>query len=282
MEDGNISVTADLDYEVKTFYTFHVRCRDNTETSLTDTATVVVVILPINEFVPRVDSTSITVFVFETLLPGTVLVSVLPDDSGIETYQVTDTDEGGSETIQYSLTVDPEQVTPNTELIDLDPDTGTLSLTGSLDVDNTGGSDSVTVTMAVCDMDPSSALCPNVRVRILISPVNDNFPEFGQDVYEKSGPENRSVNSTVDLAIVCTDNDTFTGSLQGIELSNQDQSMWEVDSEGILTLREPLNFEDSQRHEFMIKCLDTGGREDEATVVITVSPVMGELEESIH
>ncbi len=273
MEGGNISVTADLDYEVKTFYTFHVRCRDNTETSLTDTATVVVDILPINEFAPRVDRTSFTVFESESSVPGKVLVSVSPDDSGSETYQVTDTDEGGSETLQYSLTIDPEQVTTNSEHFSLDPVTGALSVTGSLDVDTTGGSDSVTVTMALCDMDPPSELCPNVRVRILISASNDNFPKLGQDMYEKTVPEDLSVNDTVDLGIVCTDDDTGFGSLQGIELSNQSLSMWEVDSEGNVTLREPLDYETSQSHEFMIKCLDTGGREDEATVVINVSPV---------
>ncbi len=280
MDNGNVSVTADLDYEAKTFYTFHVRCRGNTETSLTDTATVVVDIEPINEFVPRLDRTVyvVTVIEFETLVPGTVLVSVLPDDSGIEAYQVIDTDGGGSESLHFSLYVDPERTTPNTEHFSVNSDTGSLTLTGSLDVDTTGGSDSVTVTITVCDTDPNSGLCPNVRVMILISASNDNFPEFGQNMYETTVPEDLSINSTIDLGIVCTDNDTVVGSLQGVELSNQNLSTWGLDSVGNVILREPLDYETSQRHEFMIKCVDTGGQEDEATVVISVSSPQGELE----
>ncbi len=278
VDNGSISVTADLDYEVKTFYTFHVRCRGNTEISLNDTATVVVDIDPINEFVPRLDRISVTVFESETSVPGTVLMSVLPDDSGIEAYQITDTDGGGSESLHFSLYVDPEQITPNTEHFSLNSDTGSLTQTGSLDVDTTGGSDTVTVTITVCDTDPISELCPNIRVRILIGASNDNFPEFGQNMYEITVPEDLSINSTIDLGIVCTDNDTGVGSLQGLELSNQNLSTWGLDSVGNIILREPLDNETSQRHEFVIKCVDTGGQEDEATVVITVSSPQVELE----
>ncbi len=274
---GGILVTADLDYEVQTSYTFCVRCTHDTQTSLTDNATVVVDILPINEFVPEVDPNSINIFtgVDESLAIGTVLVSPA-GGSGLHTYQVTDADVGGDEVLKYDLDVVPAETTPNTQHFSLDPDTGALTLNGSLDVDSihfNGSIDIVIVEISVCDMDLPSVLCPNIRVRIFVIAANDNSPVFEQDTYDETVPEDLPVNSTLDLGIVCTDNDRVTGSLQGIELSNQSLSMWAVNSEGIITLREPLDFETSERHEFTIKCLDTESNEDEATVVINVGPV---------
>ncbi len=271
---GSISVTADLDYEVKTSYTFHVRCRHVTQTSLTDTATVEISILPINEFAPEANPTLIFTSVDESLAVGTVLVSPA-GGQGLYTYELVDLDEGGNEVLKHALTVESD-VTPNTQHLSLDPNTGALTLTGSLDVDSihfNGSNDAIRLSITVCDIEPPSNLCPNIKVRITVNPANDNSPVFEQDTYQETVPEDLPVNSTLDLGIVCTDDDRVTGSLQGIELSNQSLSMWAVNIEGIVTLREPLDFETSERHEFTIKCLDTESNEDESIVVINVGPV---------
>ncbi len=274
---GGILVTADLDYEVQTSYMFCVRCTHDTQSSLTDTATVEISILPINEFAPEADPNLINIFtgVDESLAIGIVMVSPA-GGSGLYTYELVDLDEGGNEVLKHTLSVEPEDVTPNSQHFSLDPNTGALTLTGSLDVDSihfNGSSDVIRLSITVCDMDPPSPICPNIRVGIFVIAANDNLPVFEQDTYEETVPEDLPVNSTLDLGIVCTDDDRVTGSLQGIELSNQNLSMWAINSEGIITLREPLNFETTERHEFTIKCLDTESNEDEATVVINVGPV---------
>ena len=275
---GSLSVTADLDYETNPLYTFHVRCSDIDFPSLTDTATVLIIIDSVNEYHPNVSPQSKQLFVLEDQAVGTVIASSLPDERGIVTYTVTDMDSGphGIDSARYTL---PENSTDNSENapdFSLDFTTGALVLSGSLDVDNLPDAfDTVTLRLTVCDVEPPLQECPNLVVNVLVFSANDNSPQFSANTYEVSVPETTAVNSTLELQLLCTDADRGAGEFEGIELENSTMpSIWDVNiTHGTIILREQLDFEVSDRHEFVVRCFDIGGREDFASVVINVEPV---------
>ena len=273
---GFLSVTADLDYETNPSYTFHVRCSDVDFPSLTDTATVVIIISSVNEYHPTVSPQSANLFLLENQDTGIVIASSFPDTRGEVKYTVTDLDSGphGIESVRYTqINTDNSE---NAQDFSLDFTTGALVLSGSLDVDNLPAAfDTVTLRITVCDVQPPLQECSNLVVNVLVFSANDNSPQFSANSYEVSVPETTPVNSTLDLQLLCTDGDRGAGELEGIELENSTMaSIWDVNiTHGTITLREQLDFEVSDRHEFVVRCFDTGGLEDFASVVINVVPV---------
>ena len=275
---GFLSVTADLNYETNPSYIFHVRCSDVDFPSLTATAAVVIIVESVNEYHPTVSPGSRQLFVLEDQAVGTVIASSLPDERGIVTYTVTDMDSGphGIDSARYTL---PENSTDNSENaqdFSLDFTTGALVLSGSLDVDNLPDAfDTVTLRLTVCDVEPPLQECPNLVMNILVFSANDNSPQFSANTYEVSVPETTAVNSTLELQLLCTDGDRGAGEFKGIELENSTlSSIWDVNiTHGTITLREQLDYEVINRYEFVVRCFDTGGREDFASVVINIEAV---------
>lgn len=266
-ETGAISVTADLDYETMNFHQFHVHCLDIDQPSMTATAAVQVEVSSVNEYLPEIDPSSIQFPVFEDLESGTVIVSVLPDEIGRRTYSVSDDDAWphGVTNARYTILEDSDDI----EQYSLDPITGTLTLTGSLDVDIfQDGSHTSRVRINVCDDPAQFEICENLLVALTVISVNDNYPQFSQNHYEITVPVSLPVDSQIDLGISCTDLDQGTGRFEGIELE-MPSSLWEVDSRaGLLTLKQSLN---TLKSEFMLRCLDTEGIEDTATATVNVN-----------
>ena len=275
---GSLSVTADLDFETNPSYIFHVRCMDIDFPNLTDTATVVIIVESVNEYHPEVNPQNANLFLLENQDTGIVIASSLPDTRGEVTYTVTDMDSGphGIDSVRYTLPENNTDTSENAQDFSLDFTTGALVLSGSLDVDNLPAAfDTVTLRITVCDVQPPLQECPNLVVNVLVFSANDNSPQFSANTYEVSVPETTPVNSTLDLQLVCTDGDRGAGEFEGIELENSTMpSIWDVNiTHGTITLREQLDFEVSDRHEFVVRCFDTGGLEDFASVVINVVPV---------
>ncbi len=272
LKAGAISVTEDLDYEVINFYRFHVHCVESDQPSLNSTATVQIEVGSVNEYLPTISPSFHQLVVFEDLAPGTIIVSVLPDESGLKTYSVADDDAwpNGIGSVRYTVLEDPSGNSENAQQFSLDSvSAGSLKLTGSLDVDSfPGGVDTVRVRITVCDDETRSELCPNLLVTLQVFSVNDNFPEFSQSVYEGTVPVSLPLDSPVDFGISCTDLDQGAGGFQGIELESP-SSIWEVDSgEATVILRQPLH---SLMSVFTLRCFDTDGREDTATVIVNVN-----------
>ncbi len=264
---GAISVTADLDYETTDFYQFHVHCLDSDQPSLTSTATVQVEVSSVNEFFPTVSPPSLHISVHESMAPGTIIASVFPDSSGLETYAVDDEDAWphGVTGVRYTILGSLEDV----EQFSLDRTTGTLVLTGSLDADRfIDGIHTVNIRINVCDDETQALLCQNLLVNLALFSVNDNHPQFSREFYAGTVPVSLSVGSKVDLGISCTDLDQGIGRFEGMELVTP-SSTWEIDSqEGILTLKRSLNTLLSM---LTVRCFDTDDREDLTTVTVNVN-----------
>ena len=279
---GSLSVTADLDYETNPSYTFHVRCSDVDFPSLTDTATVVIIVESVNEYHPEVNPRSIVLTISEDQAVGTIIVSSLPDERGLVTYTVTDMDSGphGIDSVRYTLS-ETEGNSENAQDFSLEFTTGALVLNESLDVDNINIAGSfgtiINLRLTVCDVQPALQDCPNLVVKLLVSFANDNSPQFSRDEYRISIPESAPVNYTT-TEISCADADKNVGAFEAIEFQNSslsESTMWGLDRQnGTLTLKQPLDYETAEKQfEFVLRCLDNDGLEDFARVVIIVEPV---------
>ena len=271
---GALSVTQDLDYDVPPrSYEFNVTCYNDSSPELADTALVIVILEPVNDNIPMLGTFTLTVFINESTPPGTKLVSTQPGAS--RTYSVSDADIGVGNNITFMLS----ESTEYPHFFTLDAVNGTLVLSQTIDIDFTDRTTeiSVLVRITACDTSPPREVCPNLRVQVLITAINEHFPQFSNDSYSASFPET-TPNGTVLVIAECTDGDRpgTTGAFSNIALSNPTQTVADhfmVDSNtGRIVLIQELDYETDQSFNFTVICSDNGGQSTFAQVIINVIP----------
>ena len=269
---GALSVTEDLDYETRIFYSFDVSCISSTDPTVSDTAVVEITIESVNEFLPVITSSSVLFVIFtETQEVGSIIVSRQPGE-GFAQYSVNDGDDGphGNVTFTFDNVNDPtDEMHFNLNFL-----TGELTLRETIDIDSVGvGFKIFGLTITACDSFPPTNFCPNLQITFRIIAGNDNTPQFSQSSYNIQTPESTPLNTTFSV-VECTDADVGEGIIEGINFQNvTDPQMWTLNADGALKLKKPLDFETTQRYEFTLRCIDTGGLQDTATVTVNVLPV---------
>ena len=271
---GRLSVTADLDYETMTSYSFAVTCVNISDPNIRGMGMVRIDILPVNEFNPVIIPSSFgTIRLFENAPVGTTIVSTEP--GGMRQYSVTDRDDGPDGNITFTLSQVSPDNTENARFFDLNFFTGALVLRQRLDVDNVPNAfDQVRLQIVACDVYPPDENCPNLRVNMLVISSNDNSPQFSSDTYVVSYPESTPVGTPI-ITAVCTDSDKGAGEFAGIEIYQPTSELWRLPNatNGTVVLNMRLDYETAQMHEFTLRCYDTGRREDFAAVTVNVLPV---------
>jgi len=275
---GSLSVTADLDYETTTSYSFAVMCANTSDPNITGIGMVRIDILPVNEFPPRLSSNSLQGILLENAAVGTTVAANEPGPSlpgGLIRYTVTDRDDGPDGNITFTLSEGSQDNSENARFFDLDFITGSLVLRQRLDVDNIPNAfDQVALRITACDMYPPGEQCPNLLVGLIVFSSNDNSPQFSAESYDVSYPESIPVGTLI-ITAICTDNDRGAGEFSGIEIYQPTSELWQLPNSlnGTVFLNRSLDYETARTHEFTLRCFDTGGREDFATVTINVLPV---------
>ena len=257
-----------LDYEMVQSYVFNVSCSYISDASTSAIAAVEFSVQPVNEFLPVVRDSSVAVTIREDIPVGTVIAST--STSGIARYTVTDNDAG----LDGELSFFPGSDNPPG--FEINQITGDLTLTQSLDVDNTDeGAARISLTIAVCDGNRPRAECVNQQISAIVVPFNDNPPVFGQDQYEITLLESTPVGTAI-ITVSCTDADRTTGEFQGISVEPINGHVSIPDKKnGTIILSQPLDFESEQSITLSLVCRDSGFpvREDNATLVIFVTAV---------
>ena len=264
---GALSVTADLDFETQTFYSFNISCISATDPNLSDTAAVEITIEPVNEFLPVIIPSSILLGFTETVEVGSIIVS-----QDIRQYSASDGDDGPHGNLTFTFGDDND---PTDEMhFNLNFLTGDLTLRESIDVDSVDGNFVIFgLIIVACDSFPPRTDCPNLQINFFVSADNDNIPQFLQSSYSIHTPESTPLNTTLSV-VECTDADVGIGAFEGIEFQNvTDPQMWTLNTDGALKLNRQLDFETTQRYEFTLRCYDTGGLQDIVPVTVNVLPV---------
>ena len=280
---GELSVTADLDYDSDTipiFYSFTVNC--STSPNHTDTAVVEISVEPVNDNDPALVSTPSSVFVqlIEDAPIGTIIV-VNNVSQGIPGYEIVDEDKGIDGVLTFLLS-------GGDGYFRIEPTTGTVFLQATIDVDtSTTGILTFDMGIIACDLVSSMMpdTCPKVEVKVIGVPTNDHPPVFSQSVYDTFNvtyPEGIPINAPI-AEVHCTDADRHTfGILQGIELWSANTSIQQIvrvdinDStitNATVILNATLDYETMEAFNITLRCFDSGNDEDFATVVVNIEPV---------
>ncbi|XP_051019077.1 protocadherin beta-6-like isoform X1 [Acomys russatus] len=114
-----------------------------------------------------------------------------------------------------------------------------------------------------------------IEIQILVLDMNDNAPEFDQEVYEVQVPENNPIGS---LLITVSARDLDTGSFGEVSyVLFQDEDVnepFEINAKtGEIRLRRPLDFEAFQFHHVDVEATDGGGLTGKCSIVIQVLDV---------
>ena len=276
-DTGSLSATREVDYEQATSYQFVVICEDVNDTSLNDSAMVIITVEPVDEFRPtRIIPTGITLFLNELTPVGTKIASSMASEGAQRTYTVIDGDEGPGNVIIFSLSLMGNNQFL-TALFDLNPNTGTLSLSQPLDLDAMTLTIPITVRIIACDVSPPADECPNLAVTMFVSESNDNPPIFSQEGYNVTVSESFPVNEVI-TTVFCTDADRRVGAFRGFMISDiapdgTPNRTFSIDNSGNITLLQPLDYEFSQWYEVTVLCLDNMGLQDNTTVVVMVTDI---------
>ena len=234
---GHLSIAngTTLDFEVTDTHSLLVACMDTQNASAT--ADLTVRVNPVNEFTPGLSTTTTTV-------PETAYIGFL-----VAILSSIDQDSGLDGEVRYDIA-------DNNNVFALDPMTGRVILSSSLDYESGPRSYNLTVTAA--DLSETFPRTGTALLLVSVEDINDNAPSFGSDMYKQNLSASSSLNSVV-LSINCTDNDD--GQNEGITydiLPNPPSTdLFSIDTNnGMITVSANLANRQVDNATFFITCRD--------------------------
>ncbi len=253
--NGQLRTNASLDYETKSSYSVSITVSDGYNGS--DTITVTITITDVEERLANnapvfTDGSSTTRSVAENTGSGVNIgdaISATDADADTLTYSL-----GGTDSSAFSINSTNGQLQTNASLDYETKSSYSVSITVS---DGYNGSDTITVTITVADVDETPA---------------NNAP-----VFSETSPATRSIaeNTTSDVnigsAVSATDadNDTLTYGLTGT-----DASVFSIDnSNGQLQTSNSLDYETKSSYSVTVTVSDVNGGSDSIVVTINVTDV---------
>ena len=251
---GSFSLTEDLDYETTTAYSFTVGCWDNGTPNLTSSVDVDVVVGSVNEGHPVLISPSIVPVITEGAPAGTEIAM----------YSATDVDDGPDGYITYTLTSEGLQ------FLDVDLTSGVVFVSGPEELDfelldlNSVADTFFRYEFAItaCDRHPPSSECTVKNEVVFVFGVNEDPPEFTEEIYTVSYPENTPAGTTITTAM-CSDNDRGTGRFCGIKFEENVglvvTNTFIIDKDtGEIVSKDILDYETETTYAFEVVCYDSG------------------------
>eukprot|EP00057_Strongylocentrotus_purpuratus_P034310 XP_794702.3 PREDICTED: neural-cadherin [Strongylocentrotus purpuratus] len=247
---GVIRKAGVLDYESQTSYSLDYSVNDGFNT---ETTTVVVNVINVNDVAPQFGESSYSATVLEE------------DDSDIPRVLLTvAATDGDADAVADAVVYDLLGTGAGT-LFTIDPQTGNITLTGVLDREEIPRY----VLSAMATDDNGNGLSSYVDVIIEVEDINDNFPFFPDQEYVGSVDENMPPNTLV-LAVVAEDPDTADNLVYSFPIPN---SNFNIDSgTGEITTAIQLDRERVSEYELEVQVTD-GTNTATTPVIITINDV---------
>ena len=239
---GEITVSSPLDREVSTTLVLTVAARDQGIVPLQDTITIVVILLDINDYAPTFLQESYEATVNENSNLNTSVTRI----------EAVDLDLGPNGTVTYSILSEA-----NSTFI-IDPQTGEIFTNGSLDREEI---DSYSFEVEAVDNPENFTyqLSSVVAVTVLIGDVNDNAPIFEQDSYEVNILDTVRRNTAI-IQLVANDLDAGpNGDVSYLLIPDStDTDAFRIEeTTGIVSVNEPLRYEDRSEYIYTVRALDS-------------------------
>ncbi len=233
---GVISSLVAFDYEAVQAYNFTVIATDAGEPSLSSTASIIINIVDQNDVRPQFTQAIVSVQISEMAALGSPVAQIMATDS--DTTNITYSLLGGNDDRRFSI----------------NPSSGLITLTGMLDFETTNFYNlSVTASDGVI---PSST----ATVTIQITDANDNAPVFSQEIYMETILEDVIPGSFI-LQVFANDSDSGVNGKVAYFLGNSSQdsrSFTISQTNGLISLSLPLDYESQPQYEFTVFAIDDG------------------------
>ena len=242
INEGNLSLSRPLDYEIQVLHEISINVAQ-LGGFLGFNISVIIQVLPVNEFPPQFSSTAIHLIVLESA----------PIASSVGVISASDSDAGSDGVIIYSIT------SQSSDKFTINPNSGEIIVTRSLDYE-TIQSFSLTI-LARDSPSPGSGTqqSATAQVQISIQDENDNRPYFTSYVrYAGVSEHSYSVGDIAVADMECNDRDS--GANQEVTYSivkgNQEGKFRINSTSGEVTLTSNLNYEgnNTQLYNLTIEC----------------------------
>lgn len=255
---GQLSVLRPLDYDsVARNYRLSVRAQDSGSPSRSNSTTVLVRVIDVNDNQPHF---------YMSLYHESVLENV-PVGYTIMQVQAYDIDDGlnGAQGLIYTL-IDTPQNLP----MEINHATGLLTTVIELDRER-----QARYTFKVEARDQGEPVrSATATIEVGVRDVNDNAPIFTPKVYDEMVSEEAMPGSPV-VTVTAVDADEDENARVTYTISSGNiRGAFNIISQmgqGLITVGRVLNYKDQSRYILTITAMDTGGLEDEATVIVNVS-----------
>ena len=193
-----------------------------------------------------------------------VIVEVREDHdvtSPIYRATATDQDHDANADVTYSLSLNPQN------LFDIDPATGEVRLTSSLDYEATR---SHLLTIVASD-GGASPLTAQLEMQVRVADVNDNAPRFASDAVTFSVSESVGLNHVLASVRATDDDATLNARISYSMTSPDDADVFGVFADdGSIYNKVRLDREARERYDFTIVATDAGSPARSASVLVTV------------
>ena len=279
-QSGIVSAIEKIDYEVTTFYQLRFACIDSLNQQLRDETLVSIEVLPVNEYIPRVDVQSFFCEISELTPPGTLIGSTSQNSGAFAVYQATDPDRGLDHgEIMYRFSRNNRDLEFVNMHFNLDNETGDLTINAPFEYNSCNGSAIniglrlVTVRITVCDRFATSIdyhECPSLHIRILLTP-SDCIPTF---------LNNQTVINIVEGTPIGTRLQTLPCDVRGQRTSERTIEIFSLDrnvlstftlEDDTIVLQKNLDYETTQNYSFFLECSDDTNS-NVASVYVRVIP----------
>ena len=258
-QSGVLQLIGNLDYESVQTYSLQITCEDLDDTPRSDSITVPITVLPMNDNSPVFMGDFVTISVTEAL----------PVNSEVgPPVQATDADLPPHNDLRYTILFGNSD-----QMFAISPTTGQLTLVQSLDYEDTKE-----IILVVQVDDSGGQAFPDFIVRVAmvtvivnIQDANDNIPQFPQYIYTGEIEETAVVSNQVllDVPIECSDVDSQVNNQTSLYIIDIDSPFTIHLTTGIVTVQAEI----TERMYFLtLECRDSGLPQltSEATLIISV------------
>uniref|UniRef100_A0A8B9X0V6 Protocadherin Fat 4 n=1 Tax=Bos mutus grunniens TaxID=30521 RepID=A0A8B9X0V6_BOSMU len=253
---GAITVAKPLDREKTPTYSLTVQATDRGSTPRTDTSTVSIVLLDINDFVPIFELSPYSVNVPENLgtLPRTVLQVVARDDDQGSNSKLSYVLFGGNEDNAFTLSA-----------------SGELRVTQSLDRET---KEHFVLLITATDSG-FPALTGTGTINVIVDDINDNVPTFASKMYFTTIPEDAPTGTDV-ILVNASDIDASTNAVISYRIIGGNSQFTINPSTGQIITSALLDRETKENYTLVVVASDAGSPEplsSSTSVLVTVTDV---------
>ncbi|XP_065126991.1 protocadherin alpha-2-like [Paramisgurnus dabryanus] len=238
---GELEVRGKIDYEETDVFKLNVQASDKGQPPLIAEAELSIKVIDVNDNSPEIEITSLSSVISENAIPGTAvaLISVSDKDSGVNGKVICTLPEN----VPFELKSSFKQ------------NMYSLVIKRRLDREETSRYE-ITVTATDLGQPPLSSF---KTLNIQVTDVNDNSPEFSQNVFELYLPENNAPGVSV-FSITALDKDLNENAAIVYHINQGDVSSFlNINSEtGTIYALKSFDFETAKTFQFQVVASDSG------------------------